>query len=298
MGTRRGSEGRHRRLRRVVHDPGRRRHRRARGARAAELPGLPRRAHRAAQPRLDPRHARGGPARRPAVQLAVGVLFIDLDNFKLVNDSLGHAAGDEVLALVADRIASVLRPSDRVGRFGGDEFVVVVPDVANGPGVEKVAERMQQRHRDGADRAGSPHRPDGIDGHRGLHLDVHAGQPAARHGLGAVPGQVRRTRPMAPVRRGHARAGDRPAHARGRAAPRGGRARVRRPLPADRPPRRQRGGRARGAGPLAAPQPGAPAARRLPRGRRGVRHHRGDRAAAARRGLRSAEPPTPGCPAR
>lgn len=72
----------------------------------------------------------------------VGVLFIDLDNFKLVNDSLGHAAGDEVLARVADRIASVLRPSDRVGRFGGDEFVVVVPEVQHGPGVEKVAERI------------------------------------------------------------------------------------------------------------------------------------------------------------
>jgi diguanylate cyclase (GGDEF)-like protein/PAS domain S-box-containing protein len=72
----------------------------------------------------------------------VGVFFIDLDNFKLVNDSLGHAAGDEVLATVADRISSVLRPADRVGRFGGDEFVVVVPDVDSGPDVEKVAERI------------------------------------------------------------------------------------------------------------------------------------------------------------
>jgi diguanylate cyclase (GGDEF)-like protein/PAS domain S-box-containing protein len=72
----------------------------------------------------------------------VGVLFIDLDNFKLVNDSLGHAAGDEVLARVADRIASTLRPTDHVGRFGGDEFVVVLPDVHNGPGIEKVAERI------------------------------------------------------------------------------------------------------------------------------------------------------------
>jgi diguanylate cyclase (GGDEF)-like protein/PAS domain S-box-containing protein len=72
----------------------------------------------------------------------VGVFFIDLDNFKLVNDSLGHAAGDEVLATVADRIASVLRPIDRIGRFGGDEFVVVVPDVQGGPDVERVAERL------------------------------------------------------------------------------------------------------------------------------------------------------------
>ncbi len=72
----------------------------------------------------------------------VGVFFIDLDNFKLVNDSLGHAAGDEVLATVAERISSALRPTDRVGRFGGDEFVVVVPDVQGGADVERVAERI------------------------------------------------------------------------------------------------------------------------------------------------------------
>jgi len=79
-------------------------------------------------------------ARRTAS--SVGVFFIDLDNFKLVNDSLGHAAGDEVLATVADRISSVLRPADRVGRFGGDEFVVVVPDVQGPADVERVAERL------------------------------------------------------------------------------------------------------------------------------------------------------------
>ena len=73
---------------------------------------------------------------------SVGVFFIDLDNFKLVNDSLGHAAGDEVLTSVADRIVAVLRPGDRVGRFGGDEFVVVVPDVRSGTEVEQVAERI------------------------------------------------------------------------------------------------------------------------------------------------------------
>ncbi len=73
---------------------------------------------------------------------SVGVLFIDLDHFKVVNDSLGHPAGDEVLATVADRIAAGLRPSDRVGRFGGDEFVVVVPDAREAHEVEKVAARI------------------------------------------------------------------------------------------------------------------------------------------------------------
>ena len=73
---------------------------------------------------------------------SVGALFVDLDNFKVVNDSLGHAAGDEVLATVADRIVAGLRPGDRAGRFGGDEFVIVVQDVQGVLEVERCAERV------------------------------------------------------------------------------------------------------------------------------------------------------------
>ena len=73
---------------------------------------------------------------------SVGTLFVDLDNVKVVTDSLGHAAGDEVLATVADRMVAALGPGDRVGRFGGDSFVIVVQDVQDVLEVERFAERV------------------------------------------------------------------------------------------------------------------------------------------------------------
>lgn len=72
----------------------------------------------------------------------VGVLFIDLDNFKTVNDSLGHHAGDELLKRVAGRIQSCLRAADMVARLGGDEFLVVVSDLALAEDVVPVAEKL------------------------------------------------------------------------------------------------------------------------------------------------------------
>ncbi len=72
----------------------------------------------------------------------LALLFVDLDNFKRVNDSLGHLAGDELLRTVAARITAALRGTDLVGRFGGDEFMVLLPEPMSRPQVEEVARKL------------------------------------------------------------------------------------------------------------------------------------------------------------
>ena len=79
-------------------------------------------------------------ARRRGGQAAI--LFIDLDNFKTVNDSLGHAAGDALLKIIAARIPNALREVDVVSRHGGDEFLVVLPDLEDDEGPVPVAEKL------------------------------------------------------------------------------------------------------------------------------------------------------------
>jgi len=81
-------------------------------------------------------------ARARRERLQVGALFLDLDNFKAINDGLGHPAGDHLLKAVAARVSSVLRASDTVGRFGGDEFVVLVEADSLDAGPELVADRL------------------------------------------------------------------------------------------------------------------------------------------------------------
>ena len=81
-------------------------------------------------------------ARAARSQAPVAALFIDLDNFKGINDTLGHNVGDELLRAVAARLDAVVRGADALGRLGGDEFVVLVEEVSLTTGPELVAERV------------------------------------------------------------------------------------------------------------------------------------------------------------
>ncbi len=72
----------------------------------------------------------------------LGILFLDLDHFKVINDSLGHNVGDRLLQEVAKRIQSTLRESDTVARLGGDEFTVLLPDLENPEDAVRVAQKL------------------------------------------------------------------------------------------------------------------------------------------------------------
>ena len=74
---------------------------------------------------------------------SVGVAFVDLDDFKRINDSLGHGAGDAALRAVAARLALCVRDADTVGRFGGDEFVLVISEQTSGGGMAQVIARVE-----------------------------------------------------------------------------------------------------------------------------------------------------------
>jgi len=79
-------------------------------------------------------------ARRHGTRLAV--LMVDLDGFKGINDTHGHPAGDEVLRVTASRLQDAVRKEDTVSRFGGDEFVVLLPDLSDPPAAERTAARI------------------------------------------------------------------------------------------------------------------------------------------------------------
>jgi diguanylate cyclase (GGDEF)-like protein len=114
----------------------------ARAARHDDLTGLPNR--RLFGELLQRSMARA--ARAPEPHYAV--LFIDLDGFKLVNDSLGHLVGDQFLIAISSRLQTQLRPSDVLSRLGGDEFAVLVEDFTSPDEVCTITERLQRSLRD------------------------------------------------------------------------------------------------------------------------------------------------------
>ena len=81
-------------------------------------------------------------ARSGRTQTPVAALFVDLDNFKQINDTFGHAVGDELLRAVTARLGGVIREADALGRLGGDEFVVISEELSLSVGPELIAERL------------------------------------------------------------------------------------------------------------------------------------------------------------
>src|SRR6185369_9163895 len=78
---------------------------------------------------------------------SVSVLFVDVDRFKYVNDSLGHVIGDQLLVKISQRLSECLRPSDMVARLGGDEFMILVEGNHEGTETIAIAERIQEKFR-------------------------------------------------------------------------------------------------------------------------------------------------------
>ncbi len=132
----------------------------------------------------------------------VAALFVDLDNFKGINDTLGHGAGDRLLKAVAARLEAAIRETDALGRLGGDEFVVIAEGMSLAAGPELIAERLlaalaqpfQARRPEAARLAVTASRGD-RDGRPG----VRRGN-AARRRHRDVPSQVGRQEPLRGVR--------------------------------------------------------------------------------------------------
>jgi diguanylate cyclase (GGDEF)-like protein/PAS domain S-box-containing protein len=103
---------------------------------------------------------------------SAAVLFIDLDHFKRVNDSFGHSAGDALLVEVAGRLRAAIREVDTPGRFGGDEFVVVCPDLADESDVLVIAQRVRSL-------VGKPFSVHGVDVFIGASVGIAVARPGA-----------------------------------------------------------------------------------------------------------------------
>lgn len=113
-------------------------------------------------------------ARQTRSSGGLGVIFIDLDDFKMINDSLGHAAGDQVLSEVSRRLLAASRPMDTVARFGGDEFSVLVEGMSYPKEIAEIADRIST----------SLHEPMSIDGKKiSIHVSMGIATTEQDHAL-------------------------------------------------------------------------------------------------------------------
>ncbi|MGD9750158.1 MAG: putative bifunctional diguanylate cyclase/phosphodiesterase [Acidimicrobiia bacterium] len=116
--------------------------------------------------------------RAPLSGTCLAVLFVDLDNFKLINDSLGHSVGDRVLVRVADRLRATIDEAALIARFGGDEFVVLLTELPPGMEAEQRAVRVAQRL---LERLTQPLRLGGIDHHLSASIGIALSNPETVH---------------------------------------------------------------------------------------------------------------------
>ena len=161
-------------------------------------------------------------ARADAEGRSLALFFLDVDHLKVLNDSLGHHAGDELLRAIGPRLRAVLRPDDMIARFGGDEFAVLCEGVGDEAHALRVAERLVRAFAQPFEVRGEPRfcsTSVGVvvsdpDGPRG------PGRAALGRRRGALPRQGARPRPPRGLRRRPARPHHRAAADRGRPAPR------------------------------------------------------------------------------
>ena len=142
---------------------------------------------------------------RRGEQLAV--LFLDLDRFKVVNDSLGHGVGDQLLIGVSQRLAACLRPEDTIARLGGDEFAILIEDVKDDKAPASVADRLTAELQQPFTVEGREVVDHGEHRHRDEHRQAHdpRGHPARRRS-GHVPRQGQGQGPLRDLRQEHERA--------------------------------------------------------------------------------------------